>query len=84
MSDGDNPMSIEEAKRYMEEHHDEIMQKAERSALNYLAPQRAQEVAAECYTRVFRCQFGKTVLPDGESLKQFSSFVAHSLCSQAF
>jgi hypothetical protein len=48
MNDGDDPMSIEEAERYLELHHDEIMQKAERHALNYLAAQRAQELAAEC------------------------------------
>lgn len=47
MNDGENLMSIEEAKRYLEEHHHEILQKAERHALNYLATERAQTLAAE-------------------------------------
>ncbi|MFT3782425.1 MAG: hypothetical protein QM790_10465 [Nibricoccus sp.] len=47
MNDTDRPMSLEEAKRYFDEHKSELMQKAERSALNYLAAEKARVLAAE-------------------------------------
>jgi hypothetical protein len=47
MSTPDNPMSPEELERYVEQHSAELLDKAQRQALNHLATERAIELAAQ-------------------------------------